>query len=103
MSLRTLALALALSSMAYPAANAADAGAAQPSDATGTTSTPINCGSMMPRHDHGAEKGTPTPSAAMNCPRGSGADKAAAGAPTNPQQRANARRGHDHARTHKLM
>lgn len=53
-----------------------------------------DCPMTMPRHDHGAERGTPTPMRG-SCPM------AAADAPVAKAKAA--KRGHDHARFHKLM
>jgi hypothetical protein len=82
-----VALALVLSTAVVaqesPVPNPAPAGAA---------SMPHDCAKPMARHDHGAEKGTPTPMSAA-CPMASAA----------PVEKAKAKRGHDHARVHKLM
>jgi hypothetical protein len=53
---------------------------------------PQDCAKAMARHDQGAEKAMPTPMSGT-CPM------AAAASPA----RAKAKRGHDHARFHKLM
>lgn len=103
MSARTLALVFALATIAYPAAQAADDAAAKPAEAPATASMPMDCATMMSRHDHGAaEKGTPTPSIAAKCPMASATETGdTARATMTPK--AKAKRGHDHARTHKLM
>ena len=102
MSARTLALVFALATIAYPAVQAAEEPAANPAEAPATASMPMDCGTMMARHDHGAEKGTPTPSMAAKCPMASAADTGDT-APAAVTPKAKAKRGHDHARTHKLM
>lgn len=99
MSTRTIAFAFALAALAYPAAYAADDAAAKPAEAPAAASMPMDCGAVMARHDHGAEKGMPTPQMSMKCPMASTAEAAPAGV----APKAKARRGHDHARTHKLM
>lgn len=96
MSVRHLALAIALSAFALPAAYAAGDSDAPPA-APATAAMPADC-ARMARHDHGAEKDTPTPMMA-GCPMAG----ESAGATVAPVKKAKARTGHDHARTHKLM
>ena len=62
---------------------------------------PHNCAAQPARHDHGAERGTPTPrmaGCAMN-------EMSGMGQATEPASdvKPKVKRGHDHARTHKLM
>ena len=78
-----LVLSTAVAAQEGPAPNPAPAGA---------TSMPHDCAKPMARHDHGAEKGTPTPMPGA-CPMAAAA----------PVEKAKAKRGHDHARFHKLM
>jgi hypothetical protein len=56
---------------------------------------PLECKKDMSRHDHGAEKGTPTPKMTGCAMKESTAPSA--------KTKAKAKLGHDHARTHKLM
>jgi hypothetical protein len=65
-----------------------------PTTAPAAASMPQDCPKAIARHDHGAEKGTPTPNSSA-CPMATAAspDKA----------KAKAKLGHDHARFHKLM
>jgi hypothetical protein len=81
-----LALALVLST-----AVVAQESSAPNLDPAGTAIT-HDCAKPMPRHDHGAEKGTPTPMR-VACPM----------AATPSIEKAKAKRGHDHAKFHKLM
>jgi len=94
MSVRKIALVAAMAALGLATAYAADAPAAPDSGAA--TTMPHDCGMPMARHDHGAEKGTPTPPMAMKCAMATEAAVAA-----TPKTKA--KRGHDHARTHKLM
>jgi hypothetical protein len=54
---------------------------------------PHDCMKEIARHDHGAEKGTPTPKM-TGCTME---------APAAPATKAKAKLGHDHAKFHKLM
>jgi hypothetical protein len=84
-----IAFALALST----AAVAQGAPVSTPAPDAGAASTmPRDCTKPMARHDHGAEKGTPTPMSAV-CPTATTASPA----------KAKSKPGHDHARFHKLM
>jgi putative alpha-1,2-mannosidase len=74
-------LTLAQGSGGAPAAPAAPAAAASAS---------TDCAKPMARHDHGAEKGTPSPKAAAPC-----------GAAAASKKTAKAKTGHDHAKIHK--
>ncbi len=98
MSARTIALVAAMAALGLATAYAADTPAAPDSGAP-VASMPRGCGNPMARHDHGAEKGTPTPGMMMKCPMAG--EEAAA--PAAPVKKAKAKRGHDHARVHKLM
>jgi hypothetical protein len=76
------------------------AAVAQEAPAPATEATPApaavmphNCTKEMPRHDHGAEKGTPTPKMS-GC---------AMEAPAAAVSKAKPKLGHDHAKFHKLM
>jgi hypothetical protein len=85
----SIAFALALSTAAV--AQEAPAPTAAPAvDATATT--PRDCTKPMARHDHGAERGTPTPMSA-GCPM----------AIADTSAKTKAKLGHDHAKFHKLM
>lgn len=97
MLVRKLALAVALAAIGLSTAYAAE-------DAVVESGTPApmapmtqDCVKPAARHDHGAEKGTPTPISAK-CAM-------AADAATQPadKAKAKAKMGHDHARFHKLM
>lgn len=101
MSARKIALAAAMAALGLATAYAADSPAAPDSGATAATMPRGDCGKPMARHDHGAERGTPTPAMTTmaKCPM-AGEEPAA---PAAPVQKAKARRGHDHARVHKLM
>jgi hypothetical protein len=84
-----IAFALALSA----AAVAQEAPVPTPAPDAGAASTmPRDCAKPMARHDHGAEKGTPTPMSA-GCPMATSASPA----------KTKAKLGHDHAKFHKLM
>jgi hypothetical protein len=82
-----LAVVLTLSAAAI--AQESPAPAAAPAAAA---SMPHDCAKSMARHDHGAEKGTPTPMAG-GCPVATSASPA----------KAKAKQGHDHSKFHKLM
>lgn len=53
---------------------------------------PTDCAKPIARHDHGAERGVPTP-VASGCPQ----------PPTASSPKAKIIKGHDHAKFHKLM
>jgi hypothetical protein len=58
-----------------------------------------DCAKPLARHDHGAEKGTPSPKAGAPC-----ADApAASAAKTKAKAKAKGKPGHDHSKVHKLM
>ncbi len=63
--------------------------------------TPPNCVAQPARHDHGAERGTPAPRM-VGCAM---TDMSGMGQATEPASdvKPAVKRGHDHARTHKLM
>ena len=85
----SIAFALALSTAAV--AQEAPAPTAAPAvDATSTM--PRDCTKPMARHDHGAERGTPTPMSG-GCPM----------ATSDTSAKTKAKLGHDHAKFHKLM
>ena len=96
MSVRQLALVIAMSAFALPAAYAANEGGTPPVEPP-AAAMPMDCANMA-RHDHGAEKGTPTPMMS-GCPMAGGNATAAAAS----VKKAKAKGGHDHARAHKLM
>lgn len=100
MSARKIALVAAMAALGLATAYAADTPAAPDTGAT-AASMPQDCGKPMARHDHGAERGTPTPAMTMmtKCPMAG--EEAAS--PAAPVKKAKAKRGHDHARVHKLM
>ena len=85
----SIAFALALSTAAV--AQQAPVPASAP-DAGAASTMPHDCVKPMARHDHGAEKGTPTPMSS-GCPMAASASSA----------RAKAKPGHDHSKFHKLM
>lgn len=78
-----LAFAISLSSAAL-----AQDGPAAPAAAS---SASTDCAKPMARHDHGAEKGTPSPKAMAPC----GAESA------SPAKKVKAKAGHDHGKFHK--
>jgi hypothetical protein len=84
-------LAVALVMSAAAVAQEAPAPAPAPARAA-APSMPQGCAKAMARHDHGAEKGTPTPMSG-------GCAMAADSSPVKSK----AKRGHDHAKSHKLM
>ena len=91
---RILAVVLAVFVSAGAFAQAAPETGAAPGAAA--AAMPYDCTAQQPRHDHGAEKGTPSPmmkGCAMSAPATASATKA----------KSKAKAGHDHARTHKLM
>lgn len=96
MSARHLACAIALSALALPAAYAADPVDAPPTQPA-AAAMPMDCAKMA-RHDHGAERGTPTPTMSAGCPMATAAAPAKTSAQARPKKA-----GHDHARVHKLM
>ena len=75
--------------------SAAAAAQEAPAPPTDTPAMPAACMTQGTRHDHGAEKGTPTPGMS-GCPM---AMPTAAARTAKPK----AEPGHDHARFHKLM
>lgn len=83
-----IAVALVLST----AAVAQEAPAPAPAPPAAASTMPHDCAKPMGRHDHGAEKGTPTPMS-PGCPMATSASSAKAKAKPN----------HDHSRFHKLM
>lgn len=82
----TFALALSVAAVAQERPAAASPPVAAPS-------TPSDCAKPIARHDHGAEKGTPSPKAAMPC----------AATPAASATKTKAISGHDHAKFHKQM
>jgi hypothetical protein len=88
---RKLCIALFLSTLALTA-TAQDRPAASPASPTPSTTLAHDCVKPMPRHDHTAEKGTPTPKSII----GPCGPSAAASAP-----KAKAQLRHDHAKFHK--
>lgn len=76
----SLAFAAAAIAQDLPAAAAAPASAAP---------AQTDCAKPMARHDHGAERGMPTPKAAAPC------------GPAKTRTKAKAVTGHDHAKFHK--
>lgn len=80
--------------LAIPAGAAAQENRAPSPEPGAAAAMPQDCPMTMPRHDHGAERGTPAPMRG-SCPM------AAADAPVAKAKAA--KRGHDHARFHKLM
>lgn len=101
MSARNIALVIAFAAVVISpgyAASEVDTKPAEPA-AAAPMPMPMDCGKMA-RHDHGVERGTPTPAMAMmKCPM-AGEDTTA---PAAPVKKAKGKRGHDHARVHKLM
>ena len=98
MSVRRIALLIAMAGAALPAAFAASEEVQKPAGPAVETSMPApqDC-RRMARHDHGAQKGTPTPLSVL-C--------RTTPVPTTDRSapKADARKmGHDHARFHKLM
>jgi len=85
-----LILALAVTGGLSAAAVAQEAPAQAPAPAA--ASMPHDCAKSMARHDHGEEKGMPTPTAG-GCPMATSASPA----------KAKAKQGHDHSKFHKLM
>lgn len=98
MSARQIALLIALAGAAPPAAYAAGEVGTRPDGATVEKSMPApqDC-RRMARHDHGANKGTPTP-ASVQCKT----KPVRASDPSAPKAGAGTM-GHDHARFHKQM
>jgi hypothetical protein len=94
MSVRQIALVLALATTGLSTAVLAQqAPVSAPTAQAGTeTAMPQDCAKPMARHDHGAEKGTPTPMWA----------KCAMATPAAPTKTP-VKMGHDHAKFHKLM
>jgi hypothetical protein len=92
MSVRHIALVLAIAALGVPAAYAQTTPetASAPAAATAAAPAPMDCKGMA-KHDHGAEKGTP-----MAMP-------AACAASASKVKAAKAKAGHDHAKVHKLM
>jgi hypothetical protein len=78
------AISLSTAAIAQDSAGAPAAPVTAPSAST-------DCAKPTARHDHGAEKGTPSPKAMVPC----GAESAA------PAKKAKAKTGHDHAKFHK--
>ena len=97
MSLRKIALALAMTATGLSAAYAANDAPAAPAEAAAEASMPKDCGKQMARHDHGAEKGSPM---SMSAKCGMAQDASTGTSP--PVKKAKAK-GHDHAMVHKLM
>jgi hypothetical protein len=98
MSPRHIALLIALAGAALPGAFAASDGSTKSAGTTVGASTPASqdC-RRMARHDHGADKGTPTPISVL-CKTTPVRTSGQAG------PRADAMKmGHDHARFHKQM
>ena len=87
MSARSITIALALF-VAIGASHAQQAGAPEPASAEPAKATCV----QKKRHDHGAERNAPTPQ-----PRCKDAAPVTQGSDGKPIK------GHDHARTHKLM
>lgn len=98
MSPRPIALLIALAGAALPGAFAASEEGPKPAGPAAATSMPApqDC-RRMARHDHGAEKGTPTPMSVL-C----GTTPAPTTDRTGPKADAK-KMGHDHARFHKQM
>jgi len=76
------------------AATFAQEASALASQAAEAPAMPAPCAMPAARHDHGAEKGTPTPRMA-GCPMAAASDSATA--------KPKAKVGHDHSKFHKLM
>jgi len=98
MSVRQIALLIAMAGAALPAAFAASEEVQKPAGPAVQTAmqAPQDC-RRIARHDHGAEKGTPTPLSVL-C--------GTTPVPTSDRasSRADARKmGHDHGRFHKQM
>jgi hypothetical protein len=99
MSPRHIALLIALAGAALPGAFAASDESQKPAGPAVEKSMPApqDCGRRMVRHDHGADKGTPTPMSVL-------CRTTPAPASGRPGPKADAgMMGHDHARFHKQM
>jgi hypothetical protein len=94
MLVRKIALALAMTTASLTAAYAFVDVPPAAVEAASTASMPADCGNQMARHDHGAEKGMPTPKSA----RCQIAKDASAGAST-PTKKVTPK-GHDHNKFH---
>lgn len=92
MSVRRFALAIALVAIGLPTAYAAGYVSVEADTPAPQTVTSQECVKPMARHDHGADRLTPTPMSA----------KCAAPAQASVVK-TKAKKGHDHARFHKLM
>ncbi|MEO8653661.1 MAG: hypothetical protein ABI409_06000 [Ramlibacter sp.] len=68
---------------------------------TDAAAMPHDCTQQMARHDHGAERGTPTPMYSLSMPMSM--TTGCATAPDEPAKKAKAKPGHDHSKFHKLM
>jgi hypothetical protein len=95
-------LPIAVMALFSVAALAQEAPAPAPAQApTDAAAMPRDCTQQMARHDHGAEKGTPTPMSSLSMPMSMTTGCAAA--PADPATKAKVKPGHDHSKFHKLM
>jgi hypothetical protein len=96
-----IGFALMLSTVAFAQERPVPAPAAAATPAAPAAAAPIpdRCAQQMARHDHGAEKGTPTPmsSTSMSMMTGCATEPAA------PATKTKNKAGHDHSKFHKLM